>query len=100
MIVNMTIVERSKEKKRIFLDDPAAEKKTYAVSNDRTILVNGLDPGRTYVTRLVAADGIESETASDPQMITTLAKGKCAWMMSCSFPFSSWFSQLIIKNFS
>lgn len=28
------------------------------------------------MTRLVASDGIESETASDPQMITTLAKGK------------------------
>ena len=52
------------------------ENKTYAVSNDRTILLSALQPGQTYVTRLVAGDGILSETGSDPQMLTTLAKGE------------------------
>jgi hypothetical protein len=56
-------------------DETILEKKSYAVSTDRTILISGLEAGKTYVTRLVASDGIESETKSDPQMINTLAKG-------------------------
>ena len=51
-------------------------KKTYAVSNERTILVSSLEPSKTYITQLVAGDGILSETASDPQLITTQALGE------------------------
>lgn len=50
--------------------------KSYAVSNERNILVNSLDPGKTYTTILVAGDGLDSETKSDPQMISTLSKGE------------------------
>ncbi len=59
----------------IFLDGQAIFKKTYAVSNDRTILVSPLEPGKTYITYLIAGDGIRAETKSDPQMVTTLGKG-------------------------
>ena len=59
--------------------------KSYSVSNDRTILVNGLKPGITYTTILVASDGISAETKSDPQMVTTLSKG----MFSLSLYFLS-----------
>ena len=52
-------------------------KKSYAVSNERNILVNSLEPGKTYTVILVAGDGIEGETKSDPQMVTTLSKGMC-----------------------
>lgn len=56
-------------------DGQAIFKRTYAVSNDRTILVSPLEPGKTYITVLVAGDGIRSETKSDPQYVTTLGKG-------------------------
>lgn len=58
------------------LDGQAIYKRTYAVSNDRTILVSPLEPGKTYITILVAGDGIRAETKSDPQYVTTLGKGK------------------------
>jgi hypothetical protein len=38
-------------------------------------MVSPLDPGKTYITLLVAGDGIRAETRSDPQYITTLGKG-------------------------
>ena len=60
----------------VFEAEQVVEKKSYAVSNDRTILVSGLEPGKTYITSLVAGDGISSETRSDPQMVATLGKGK------------------------
>ncbi len=58
-----------------FKDGQAIYKRTYAVSNDRTIIVSPLEPGKTYITILVAGDGIRAETRSDPQYITTLGKG-------------------------
>ena len=58
-----------------FQDGQALFKRTYAVSNDRTILVSPLEPGKTYITVLVAGDGIRAETRSDPQRVTTLGKG-------------------------
>lgn len=61
--------------------------RSYSVSNDRTILVNGLKPGTTYTTILVASDGISAETKSDPQMVATLSKG----MFSLSLYFLSLF---------
>jgi hypothetical protein len=57
------------------VDGQAIYKRTYAVSNDRTILVSPLEPGKTYITVLVAGDGIRSETKSDSQLVTTLGKG-------------------------
>lgn len=67
---------------RSFLSDESIEyQRSYSVSNDRTILVNGLKPGITYTTSLVASDGISAETKSDPQIVTTLSKG----MFSLSF---------------
>ncbi len=56
-------------------DGQAIYKRTYSVSNDRTIIVSPLEPGKTYITILVAGDGIRAETKSDPQYITTLGKG-------------------------
>ena len=38
-------------------------------------MVSPLEPGKTYITILVAGDGIRAETKSDPQYITTLGKG-------------------------
>ena len=60
---------------RVFEDSQAIFKRTYATSNDRTIPVSPLKPGKTYITVLVAGDGIRSETKSDPQLVTTLGKG-------------------------
>lgn len=57
-------------------DGQALYKRSYPVSNDRTIMVSPLIPGKTYITVLVAGDGIWAETKSDPQYITTLGKGK------------------------
>ena len=34
-----------------------------------------LEPGKTYITILVAGDGIRAETKSDSQLVTTLGKG-------------------------
>lgn len=65
-------------------------KKSYSVSNDRTILVNALKPGLTYTVILVASDGITAETKSDPKMVTTLSKGS----------FSSFFLSLSVKDLS
>jgi hypothetical protein len=59
----------------IFTDAQADFKRSYSVSNDRTILVNSLEPDKTYTVILIASDGISAETKSDPQMITTLSKG-------------------------
>lgn len=59
-----------------FEDGQAIFKRTYAVSNDRTIIVSPLGPGKTYITILVAGDGIRAETKSDPQLVTTLGKGR------------------------
>ena len=69
-------------------DGQALFKKTYAVSNAREIMVSPLQPGKTYITILVAGDGIFSETKSDPQKVTTLGKGKFrktkwAFRMNC-----------------
>jgi len=58
-----------------FIDGQAIFKRTYAVSNDRTIIVSPLQPGKTYITVLVAGDGIRAETRSDSQKVTTLGKG-------------------------
>ena len=60
----------------IVQDGQALFKRTYAVSNDRTIMVSPLQPGKTYITILVAGDGILAETRSDPQKVTALGKGK------------------------
>lgn len=59
----------------ILLDDETEWKKSYTVSNDRTILINSLQPGTTYTVILIASDGISAETKSDPKMVTTLSKG-------------------------
>jgi hypothetical protein len=59
----------------IFKEGQAIYKKTYTVSNDRTILVSPLEPGKTYTIILIAGDGILAETKSDPQMVATLGKG-------------------------
>ncbi len=64
-----------KTKSKFSSDGQALFKKSYAVSNDRSILVNSLEPGKTYTAILVAGDGIEAETKSDPQMVTTVSKG-------------------------
>lgn len=61
--------------KNQFLDGQSIFKRTYAVSNDRTIIVSPLQPGKTYITILVAGDGIRAETKSDPQLVRTLGKG-------------------------
>ncbi|UJR30186.1 hypothetical protein I4U23_017725 [Adineta vaga] len=65
-------------------------KKSYAVSNERHIFVNSLEPGKTYTAILIAGDGLESETKSDPQMITTLSKDRSPHVIS-----SPWFIGLI-----
>ncbi|CAF1215999.1 unnamed protein product [Adineta ricciae] len=65
-------------------------KKSYAVSNERNILVNSLEPGKTYTAILVAGDGIEGETKSDPQMVTTLSSDRSPQVIS-----SPWFIGLI-----
>ncbi|UJR16314.1 hypothetical protein I4U23_003220 [Adineta vaga] len=57
-------------------DGQAIYKRTYASSNDRTIIVSPLEPGKTYITVLVAGDGIRAETRSDPQKVTTLGKDR------------------------
>ena len=59
----------------ILVDNQAEFKRSYSVSNDRTILVNTLEAGKTYTVILVAGDGILAETKSDPQMVTLLSKG-------------------------
>lgn len=38
-------------------------------------MVSPLEPGKTYITILVAGDGIRAESRSDPQSVTTLGKG-------------------------
>jgi len=58
-----------------FSDGQAVFKKSYSVSNDRTIRVDTLEPGTTYTVILVAGDGIQAETKSDLQTVTTLSKG-------------------------
>ncbi|CAF1002480.1 unnamed protein product [Adineta ricciae] len=57
-------------------DGQAIYKRTYSVSNDRTIMVSPLEPGKTYLTYLVAGDGIRAETRSDSQKVTTLGKDR------------------------
>lgn len=69
-------------------DGQALFKKTYAVSNAREIMVSPLQPGKTYITILVAGDGILSETKSDPQKVTTLGKGTYH-TMNCTFRMDS-----------
>jgi len=78
-----------KEKER---DGQAIFKKTYAVSNDRTIIVSPLEPGKTYITILVAGDGIRAETKSDPQWVTTLGKDRGPEVTN-----SPWFIGLIVS---
>lgn len=58
------------------LDETIDPKKSYPVTSDRAISISSLKPGTIYITYLIAGDGIESETASDPQLITTLVVGK------------------------
>ncbi|CAF0900446.1 unnamed protein product, partial [Didymodactylos carnosus] len=52
-------------------DGQAIYKKTYDVTNERTIVISPLDPGRDYFVFLVASDGIKSEVESDRQYIRT-----------------------------
>jgi hypothetical protein len=59
----------------ILVDNQTEFKRSYSVSHDRTIVVNSLEPGKTYTVILVASDGILAETKSDPQMVTILSKG-------------------------
>ncbi|CAF0853285.1 unnamed protein product [Adineta steineri] len=66
-------------------------KKSYVVSNERNILINSLEPSKTYTTILIAGDGIDSEVKSDPQMITTLSKDRTPQVIS-----SPWFIGLIV----
>ena len=70
------------------IDGQAIYKRTYAVSNDRTIMVSPLEPGKTYITILVAGDGIRAESRSDPQSVTTLGKGTYSLYLTvkCSMP--------------
>ncbi|CAF3998844.1 unnamed protein product, partial [Rotaria sordida] len=72
-------------------DDQANFKTSYTVSNDRTIFVNGLEAGKIYTTILVASDGIQAETKSDPQMVSTLNKDRAPRVIN-----SPWFIGLII----
>ncbi|CAF4169795.1 unnamed protein product [Rotaria sp. Silwood2] len=72
-------------------DDQTDFKKSYTVSNDRTIFVNALEPGKIYTTILVAGDGILAETKSDPQMVATLSKDRAPRVIN-----SPWFIGLII----
>jgi hypothetical protein len=58
-----------------FSDGQAEVTNSSSVPYDRTILVNSLEPGKTYTVILVASDGILAKTKSDPQMVTTLSKG-------------------------
>ncbi|CAF2515801.1 unnamed protein product [Rotaria sp. Silwood2] len=57
-------------------DGESIFKRTYVVSNDRTIIVSPLEPGKTYITILVAGDGIRAETKSDSQLVTTAGKDR------------------------
>ncbi|CAF0804833.1 unnamed protein product [Rotaria sordida] len=72
-------------------DGQSIFKRTYVVSNDRTIIVSPLEPGKTYITILVAGDGIRAETKSDPQSITTLGKDRRPRVVD-----SPWFIGLLI----
>ncbi|CAF4209111.1 unnamed protein product [Rotaria socialis] len=73
-------------------DQTTTFKESYNVSNDRTILVNSLEPGKTYTTILVAGDGILSETKSDPQMVSTRKKDRAPRVIE-----SPWFIGIIIS---
>ncbi|CAF3850131.1 unnamed protein product, partial [Rotaria magnacalcarata] len=73
-------------------DQTTTFKKSYTVSNDRTILVNSLEPGKTYTTILIAGDGIASETKSDPQMVSTRNKDRAPRVIE-----SPWFIGIIVS---
>ncbi|CAF1114699.1 unnamed protein product [Rotaria sp. Silwood1] len=73
-------------------DGESIFKRTYVVSNDRTIIVSPLEPGKTYITILVAGDGIRAETKSDPQLVSTLGKDRRP-----RFSDAPWFIGLLIS---
>ncbi|CAF1598127.1 unnamed protein product [Rotaria magnacalcarata] len=73
-------------------DGESIFKRTYVVSNDRSIIVSPLEPGKTYITILVAGDGIRAETKSDPQLVSTLGKDRGPRVRD-----ASWFIGLLVS---
>ncbi|CAF2121861.1 unnamed protein product [Rotaria magnacalcarata] len=73
-------------------DGESIFKRTYVVSNDRSIIVSPLEPGKTYITILVSGDGIRAETKSDPQLVSTLGKDRGPRVRD-----ASWFIGLLVS---